>query len=47
MTQRDAEHLEKMREAMGGADMANIEIEDGVPDRGMRRNVRENMFRII
>jgi len=36
-----------MREAMGGSDMANVEMEDGIPDRGMRRNVRENMFRVI
>ena len=47
MKEQDADHLEKMREAMGGADTTNIEIEDGVPDRGMKRNVRENMFRII
>lgn len=47
MTELDADHLEKMREAMGGTDMANIEMEDGIPDRGMKRNVRENMFRII
>jgi hypothetical protein len=36
-----------MQEATGGADMANSEMEDGLPDRGMRRNVRANMFRII
>ena len=47
LTERDEDHLRRMREAMGGADMANTEFEDGVPDRGMRRNVRENMFRII
>jgi len=45
--ERDEEHLRKMKEAMGGADMANTEFEEGVPDRGMKRNVRENMFRII
>jgi hypothetical protein len=47
MTERDADLLEKMRDAMGGSDLSNVEMEDGVPDRGMRRNVRENMFRII
>jgi hypothetical protein len=47
LNDRDEEHLRRMREAMGGADMANTEFEDGVPDRGMKRNVRENMFRII
>ena len=47
LTERDEDHLRRMREAMGGADMANTEFEDGVPDRGMRRNVRENMFRIL
>ena len=47
MTERDEDHLRRMREAMGATDMANTEFEDGVPDRGMRRNVRENMFRII
>jgi hypothetical protein len=36
-----------MREAMGGSDLANVEMEDGVPDRGMKRHVRENMFRLI
>jgi hypothetical protein len=46
-TEQDAVHLEKMKEAMGGADMTNVEMEDGIPDRGMKRNVRENMFRII
>ena len=45
--ERDAEHLEKMKEAMGGSDLSNVEIEDGVPDRGMKRHVRENLFRII
>jgi len=43
----DAEHLAKVHEAVGGGDMTNIEFENGVADRGMRRNVRENMFRII
>jgi hypothetical protein len=43
----DAEHLEKIREAIGGSDLSNVEMEDGVPDRGMKRHVRENMFRII
>jgi hypothetical protein len=47
MTERDAQLLEKMRDAMGGSDLSNVEMEDGVPDRGMKRNVRENMFRII
>jgi hypothetical protein len=47
MSPRDAEHLLRMKEAMGGLDLSNVEMEDGVPDRGMRRNVRENMFRII
>jgi hypothetical protein len=47
LNERDEEHLRRMKEAMGGADMANTEFEDGVPDRGMKRNVRENMFRII
>jgi hypothetical protein len=47
MTELDAEHLAKLKEAMGGADLSNAEMEDGVPDRGMRRNVRENMFRIM
>jgi hypothetical protein len=47
MTERDADLLAKMRDAMGGSDLSNVEMEDGVPDRGMRRNVRENMFRII
>ena len=47
LAERDADHLAKMREAMGGADHSNVEMEDGVPDRGMKRNVRENMFRII
>ena len=47
ITEQDADHLVKMREAMGGSDMANVEMEDGIPDRGMRRNVRENMFRVI
>jgi hypothetical protein len=46
-TERDSEHLEKMREAMGGSDLANVEMEDGLPDRGMKRRVRENMFRLI
>jgi len=36
-----------MREAMGGSDLANVEMEDGLPDRGMKRHVRENMFRLI
>jgi hypothetical protein len=31
-TERDSEHLEKMREALGGSDLANVEMEDGVPD---------------
>jgi hypothetical protein len=47
MTERDADLLAKMQDAMGGSDLSNVEMEDGVPDRGMRRNVRENMFRII
>jgi len=47
VAERDAENLEKMKEAMGGSDLSNVEMEDGVPDRGMRRNVRENLFRII
>lgn len=47
LAERDADHLAKMREAMGGADHCNVEMEDGVPDRGMKRNVRENMFRIM
>ena len=47
LAERDADHLAKMREVMGGADHSNVEMEDGVPDRGMKRNVRENMFRII
>jgi hypothetical protein len=47
MTERDAHLLEKMRDAMGGSDLSNVEMEDGVPDRGMKRNVRENMFGII
>jgi hypothetical protein len=47
LAERDADHLAKMREAIGGADHCNVEMEDGVPDRGMKRNVRENMFRIM
>jgi hypothetical protein len=47
LAERDADHLAKMQEAMGGADHSNVEMEDGVPDRGMRHNVRENMFRIM
>jgi hypothetical protein len=47
MSERDTDLYERMRQAMGDADMANVEMEDGVPDRGMRRNVRANMFRII
>ena len=43
----DAEHLAKVHEAFGGGDMTNVEFENGAADRGMRRNVRENMFRII
>lgn len=46
-TERDADYLSRMQEVIGGADMANSEMEDGLPDRGMRRNVRANMFRII
>jgi hypothetical protein len=47
MIERDAEHMARMKEAMGGTDMSNVEMEDGVPDTGMRRNVRANMFRVI
>jgi hypothetical protein len=47
LAEQDAVHLAKMQEAMGGADHSNVEMEDGIPDRGMKRNVRENMFRII
>ena len=45
--EQDSDLQERMRQAMGDADMANVEMEDGVPDSGMRRNVRANMFRII
>ena len=45
--EQDSDLQERMIQSMGDADMANVEMEDGVPDSGMRRNVRANMFRII
>jgi len=47
MSEQDMDLQEKMRQAMGDADMANVEMEDGIPDGGMRRNVKANMFRVI
>jgi hypothetical protein len=45
VSERDAELQAKFRERLGG--METEAFEDGKPVEGLRRNVKENMFRLI